>query len=151
VILSRWVTRFSLGRGLLPLVFIPALHGRPFPAGLHPLSPCLHNVSAFPVICFPEPLFALSHMHYITQHCTHRLLATLCCPPGLYSAATSVSECSAVTAWHGLFLWDSLHSPEHTACKGMALPHSVFLVLGAARAVVHNSYLRLSEYGNAVL
>jgi hypothetical protein len=36
----------------------------------------------------------------------------------------------------------------------MVLPYSVFLVLGAAapaRAVVHNSYLRLSEYGNAVL
>jgi hypothetical protein len=35
------------------------------------------------VICFPEPLFALSHMHYIAQHCTHRLLTTLCSPSGL--------------------------------------------------------------------
>jgi hypothetical protein len=36
----------------------------------------------------------------------------------------------------------------------MVLPYSVFLVLGAAapaRAVAHNSYVRLSEYGNAVL
>jgi hypothetical protein len=36
----------------------------------------------------------------------------------------------------------------------MALPYSVFLVLGAAapaRAVAHISYLSLSEYGNAVL
>jgi hypothetical protein len=36
----------------------------------------------------------------------------------------------------------------------MVLPYSVFLVLGAAapaRAVAHHSYLRLSEYGNAVL
>jgi hypothetical protein len=36
----------------------------------------------------------------------------------------------------------------------MVLPYSVFLVLGTAapaRAVAHNSYLRLSEYGNAVL
>jgi hypothetical protein len=36
----------------------------------------------------------------------------------------------------------------------MVLPYSVFLALGAAapaRAVAHNSYLRLSEYGNAVL
>jgi hypothetical protein len=71
VILSRWVTRFSLGRGFLPLILIPALHWRPFPVGLRPLSPCLHNVSALPVICSPEPLFALTHMHYIAQHCTH--------------------------------------------------------------------------------
>jgi hypothetical protein len=70
-------------QGVLPLVLIPALHGRPFPVGLRPLSPCLHNVSALPVICFPEPLFALSHVHYIAQHCTHRLLATLCSPSGL--------------------------------------------------------------------
>jgi hypothetical protein len=36
----------------------------------------------------------------------------------------------------------------------MVLPYSVLLVLGAAapaRAVAHNSYLRLSEYVNAVL
>jgi hypothetical protein len=36
----------------------------------------------------------------------------------------------------------------------MVLPYSCFLVLGTAalaRAVAHNSYLRLSEYGNAVL
>jgi hypothetical protein len=36
----------------------------------------------------------------------------------------------------------------------MVLPYSVFLVLGAAapaRAVAHNFYLGLSEYGNAVL
>jgi hypothetical protein len=36
----------------------------------------------------------------------------------------------------------------------MVLTYSVFLVLGAAapaRAVAHNSYLRLSEYGSAVL
>jgi hypothetical protein len=36
----------------------------------------------------------------------------------------------------------------------MILPYSVFLVLGAAaraRAVAYNSYLRISEYGNAVL
>jgi hypothetical protein len=64
------VTRFSLGRRVLLLVLIPALHGRPFPVGLRPLSPCLNNVSALPVICFPEPLFALSHMHYIAQLCT---------------------------------------------------------------------------------
>jgi hypothetical protein len=51
--------------------------------GLRPLSPCLHDVSAFPVICFPGPLFALSHMHCIAQHCTHRLLATLCSQSGL--------------------------------------------------------------------
>jgi hypothetical protein len=70
-------------QGVLPLVLIPALHGRPFPVGLRPLSPCLYNVSALPVICFPEPLFALSHMLYTAQHCTHRLLATLCFPSGL--------------------------------------------------------------------
>jgi hypothetical protein len=36
----------------------------------------------------------------------------------------------------------------------MALPYLVFLALGAAvpaRTIAHNSYLRLSEYGNAVL
>jgi hypothetical protein len=36
----------------------------------------------------------------------------------------------------------------------MVLPYSVFLVLGAAapaRAVAHNSYLRLSEYVSTVL
>jgi hypothetical protein len=36
----------------------------------------------------------------------------------------------------------------------MVLPYSVFLVLGAvspARVVAHNSYLRRSEYGSAVL
>jgi hypothetical protein len=55
--------------------------------------------------------------------------------------------------------WDfslglSAGSTEQAAWKGMVLPFSVFLVLGAAapaRAVAHNSYLRLSEYGNAVL
>jgi hypothetical protein len=48
----------------------------------------------------------------------------------------------------------SASSPKQAAWKGMVLPHSGFLVLGAAapaRAVAHNSYLRLSEYGNAVL
>jgi hypothetical protein len=48
----------------------------------------------------------------------------------------------------------SAGSPEKAAWKGMALPYSVFLVLGAAapaRAAAHNSYVRLSEYGNAVL
>jgi hypothetical protein len=38
--------------------------------------------------------------------------------------------------------------------KGMVLPYSVFLVLGAAapaRAVAHISYSRLSEYGSTVL
>jgi hypothetical protein len=36
----------------------------------------------------------------------------------------------------------------------MVLPYSVFLVLGAAapaRVVAHNSYFRLSDYGNDVL
>jgi hypothetical protein len=40
----------------------------------------------------------------------------------------------------------SAGSPEWAAWKGMVLPYSVFLVLGAAapaRAVAHNSYLRL--------
>jgi hypothetical protein len=74
---------FSLSRGFLPLVLIPALHGRPLPVGLRPLSPCLYNVSALPVICFSEPVFALSHMHCIAQHCTYLLLATLCSPSGL--------------------------------------------------------------------
>jgi hypothetical protein len=48
----------------------------------------------------------------------------------------------------------SAGSPEYAAWKGMVLPYSVFLVLGAAasaRAVAHNSYLSLSEYSNAVL
>jgi hypothetical protein len=98
--------------GVLPLVLIPALHGRSFPVGLCPLSPCLHNVSALPVICFPEPLFALSHMHCIAQHYTRWLVATLCSPSGLRcasdSAAMSLSQCSANTAWHGFFLRVSL-------------------------------------------
>jgi hypothetical protein len=44
----------------------------------------------------------------------------------------------------------SAGSPE----KGVVLPYSVFLVLRAApptRAVALNSYLRLCEYGSAVL
>jgi hypothetical protein len=44
--------------------------------------------------------------------------------------------------------------PRVGVWKGMVLLFSIFLVLGAAapaRAVAHNSYLRLSEYGNAVL
>jgi hypothetical protein len=48
----------------------------------------------------------------------------------------------------------SAGSLEQAAWKGMVLPYSVFLVLGAAapaRAVALNSYLCLSEYGNAVL
>jgi hypothetical protein len=84
VVLSRWVSSFFCGRGFSPLALIPVLHGRPIPIGLRPLSPCLHTVSALPVICFPEPLFAVSHTHCIAQHCTRRLLATLCSPSGLH-------------------------------------------------------------------
>jgi hypothetical protein len=117
MILSRWVTRFSLGRGLFPLVLIPALHGRPFPVGLRPLSPCLHNVSALPVICFPEPLFALSHIFH-TCTTSHSTAPTGCSLPfaphwsyrcASDSVATSLSQCSAVTARHGFFLWPFKH------------------------------------------
>jgi hypothetical protein len=48
----------------------------------------------------------------------------------------------------------SAGSPEKDFWKGMVLQYLGFLVLGAtapARAVAHNSYLRLSEYSNAVL
>jgi hypothetical protein len=77
------VTRFSLGRGLSPLVVIPALHGRPIPVGLRPLSHCLYDVSALPVICFPKSLFALAYTYGIAQHCTPRVLPTLCFPSAL--------------------------------------------------------------------
>jgi hypothetical protein len=52
VVLSRWV---SLRRGVSPLLITPALHGRPFPVALCPLSTCLHGVSALPVIFLPDP------------------------------------------------------------------------------------------------
>jgi hypothetical protein len=116
-------------------------------------------MSALPVICFPEPLFALSHMHNIAQHCTYRLLATLCSPSGLQVCIWQRGNVPVRMLSHHSLAWIlslvlSAGSPEWAAWKGMVLPYSVFLVLGAAalaRAVAHNSYLCLSEYSNAVL
>jgi hypothetical protein len=80
VVLMRWVTRFSLGRAFFPLVLTPALHGRPFPVCLSPLPPRLHEGSALPVICFPEPLFALAHTH-TESHSTAPIGCSLPFPP----------------------------------------------------------------------
>jgi hypothetical protein len=54
---------------LLPLVPIPALKGRPIPVAQSAPSHCLQDVSALPVICLPEPLFALAHtLHRTALH-----------------------------------------------------------------------------------
>jgi hypothetical protein len=148
---------FSLDRGVFSLVLIFALHWGPIPVGLRPLSPCLHNVSALPVICFPEPLFA--HMLCITQHCTHRLLATLCSPLALQvriRQLVNVRPTNARPTQPGMdsFSRSFCRFPRVRRLGSKVLPYSVFHVLGAAtlaRAVAYNSYWRLSEYGCTVL
>jgi hypothetical protein len=57
--------------------------GGPFLSACGFSLPACHDVSALPVIRFPEPLFALLHMHCIAQHSTRGLLATLCSLSGL--------------------------------------------------------------------
>jgi hypothetical protein len=77
--LLRTHSQFSLGRGFIPVLLIPALQRRPMSVALRPPSPCLHFVSALPKSPPPpKPLFALAHIHCIAHHCTHRLLAPLC-------------------------------------------------------------------------
>jgi hypothetical protein len=85
-ILSMLLGSVKVGDKLFPWqreVLIPALHGRRLPVGLCPLSPCLRDESTLCVVCFPKPLFALSHKHCVIQHYTLRLLAIVCSPPML--------------------------------------------------------------------
>jgi hypothetical protein len=52
---------------VLVIPFYYILEGRPFPVGLRPLSSCLHNVSALPVICFPEPCALAAYGLWLLQ------------------------------------------------------------------------------------
>jgi hypothetical protein len=139
--------------------------GGPFlPACIPPLSPYLHGVSALPVICIPEPYFALANMHCMTQHCTRLILnpllpsyryrtfaaqarQKLADQPLGFARLTSPTCFLPTLSRHSLTwilsLGLSAGSTELATGKGTVLPSSVFLVLGTAspaRAVAHNSY-----------
>jgi hypothetical protein len=141
VVLLWLVTRFSLGRGFSS-VLIPALHGRPLPASLRPLSLRLHDVSALPMICIPEPLvcsctgtashstapgcslpFTPYQRYRCRIHWCHRC-GTFAAQAGqkmadhplgfahLTSRQRTFSQRTADTAWHGFFLWVFLQGPS---------------------------------------
>jgi hypothetical protein len=59
-------------QGVFTLVLIPALHGRPIPVGLHPLSPRLHNVPALLVTALQVQNLSVLQVQTIAAHRCYR-------------------------------------------------------------------------------
>jgi hypothetical protein len=118
----KWVTRVSLGRGFFPLVCIPAMHWRPAPSPSHVpfLLACTFSLPFLASRFLRFPCIRALHctaLHSSAHHCH-----TDCCLVLPHRCSGCLSARDYI--FHGL--------PRWAAWKGMVLPYSVYLVLGAA-------------------
>jgi hypothetical protein len=165
VLLSRWVTRFSLGRGFSPLFLIPALNGRPIPVGLHPPPLSLLALRVCPDCDLHPRALLCSCKHALHDTALHPPDTKPFAPQRCYRYRTFAAQarqkmadqplgfahltsptCFLPTLSRHSLAWIlspglSAGSTELATGKGTVLPSSVFLVLGTAspaRAVAHN-------------